>query len=454
MSDVHMPLLASYKLPLWFEHLANLPFVGPIICLVGIVMAALVPAKYAELPKQHIPAPPESQLFPSMSAVTEIESKDPQTPQPCSTGLTTRLLPFKNAKGEIEWAFTEDLPPGSELDAFKSPEAMVLKFEKSDDILSPVTSNSSNNDSLISSKKLVSSVLPQMNTPTSTMSEDEKNKDDDLETEGGDNLYHQCPHCDSTFKMRGYLTRHLKKHAPEKAYRCPFHKSSIYVDNNDVTHQCHPSGGFSRRDTYKTHLKARHFRYPEGVTIKERGLSTGNCSMCGEWFENAEIWCEIHIEGGECKHLPAGFKGKSRIKNRLKKQMNRMMKQQRQKLKVSAEQLLPTLNTPGSQCTPSVVDSYDCNSPASVSSSIDQHRPQPLVSSVPSSVPESVLKSPDMLHDALEFIAYPESDYDDDFCLDTDQLGMFPSTPFHPAQMRSGYVQSVPSVYSVPQYTR
>ena len=45
--------------------------------------------------------------------------------------------------------------------------------------------------------------------------------------------------------------------------------------------------------------------------------------MCGEHFNSAEIWCEIHVEGGECKFYPWDLKGKSRIKNRLKKQIQK-----------------------------------------------------------------------------------------------------------------------------------
>lgn len=404
--------------------------------MLALVISRLFPAtNHVDIPetleKTPVHQPEWAKLFPSMDHASTLKhescetSDSPygQTPQPCSTGLTTRLLPYKNSNGEIEWAFSDDIRPGSELDAFKSPEVMNLKSSANSDLLSPVTSNSSSN-SLGCNKKLMSpSVLPQLNTPSSTTSDDDKQKDEEGDDSTG---AHQCPHCLSRFKMRGYLTRHLKKHAPEKAYQCPFHKSSIYKDENDITHKCHPSGGFSRRDTYKTHLKSRHFRYPEGTSIKSRSLSPGNCSMCGEWFENGEIWCEIHIEGGECKYLPLGFKGKSRIKNRLKKQMNRMIKEQRQKLKASGTTVasndyqLPSLITPNSVNTPIRSNSLEYNhSPAtSVGWPIDQlHIPdQSLHGSVYSQ--EVMLQAPVMLQ------AAPDQ-YDDDFCLDTDQLGAF-----------------------------
>lgn len=440
MSDAFAPLLkGNTKLPVWLNSLLQLPIVSPLVWVLLIILAALIPAKYGQLPKEEEPKE-QQRLFPlidkaqdSFSASSQHENT--QTPQPCSTGLTTRLLPFKNANGEIEWAFTDDLPAGSELDAFKATEVMNMKLGKGGDILLPVTSNSSNDDSLLSNKKNTSSLSsPQVNTPSLTASEDDK-KDDGENAEGSE--HYQCPHCESTFKMRGYLTRHLKKHAAEKAYKCPFHESSIYKDENDIVHKCHPSGGFSRRDTYKTHLKSRHFRYPEGVSIKDRTASPGHCSMCGEWFENGEIWCEIHIEGGECKYLPHGFKGKSRIKNRLKKQFNKMMKEQRQKAKgkgkgksaggATMDYQLPVLYTPNSVNTPVPGSaSYDYNqSPTlSVSSSIGQQHipPQSLHDTVYKSTPQPTLVTPQQLE--------AQDDYDDDFCLDTDQLGVFAHNQF------------------------
>lgn len=111
-----------------------------------------------------------------------------------------------------------------------------------------------------------------------------------------------CHYCDAAFRNRGYLTRHIKKHAIQKAYHCPFYNESTPPDL-----RCHASGGFSRRDTYKTHLRVRHFIYPDGVKPKGRGKSSGHCAQCGEFFENTENWVEQHIESANCKGLPDGF---------------------------------------------------------------------------------------------------------------------------------------------------
>lgn len=291
----------------------------------------------------------QKSLFPDISNVdtlpetqevvddSEYESEDgkvfsPISATPCSTGLTTRLLPFKNDEGEIEWAFTEDKEM---FGLYENQQHLTLQPEHS---LSPTVSNSSNNESIISNhKKIVQDEENEededgspLTSHSSPFTPDEKKMalDDDLDGE----KMHQCPHCEASFKIRGYLTRHLKKHAVKKAYSCPFHEFSVYIDENNIKHKCHPSGGFSRRDTYKTHLKSRHFKYPKGTKTKERLSTLGLCSMCGENFPNAEIWCELHVEGGECSYLPSGFKGKSRIKNRLKKQLS---KQQQRELEQS-----------------------------------------------------------------------------------------------------------------------
>lgn len=111
-----------------------------------------------------------------------------------------------------------------------------------------------------------------------------------------------CHYCDAKFRIRGYLTRHIKKHAIEKAYRCPFYK-----EDSPKELRCHNSGGFSRRDTYKTHLKTRHLLYPDGVKPNERNRSHGHCAQCGEYCASAKNWVESHIETGQCKGLPQNY---------------------------------------------------------------------------------------------------------------------------------------------------
>ncbi|CCF56107.1 hypothetical protein KAFR_0A06720 [Kazachstania africana CBS 2517] len=111
-----------------------------------------------------------------------------------------------------------------------------------------------------------------------------------------------CHYCDASFRIRGYLTRHIKKHSIEKAYHCPF-----YNEHQPSELKCHNSGGFSRRDTYKTHLKSRHILYPKGVKQNERNKSTGHCAQCGEFFQNLDHWVETHIESGECTALPSNY---------------------------------------------------------------------------------------------------------------------------------------------------
>ncbi|CAI4057734.1 hypothetical protein SUVZ_02G5690 [Saccharomyces uvarum] len=115
-----------------------------------------------------------------------------------------------------------------------------------------------------------------------------------------------CHYCDATFRIRGYLTRHIKKHAIRKAYHCPFFNCATPPDL-----RCHNSGGFSRRDTYKTHLKARHVLYSKGVKPQDRNKSSGHCAQCGEYFPIIENFVENHIESGDCKALPQGYTKKN-----------------------------------------------------------------------------------------------------------------------------------------------
>ncbi|KAK9386751.1 hypothetical protein V1515DRAFT_537070 [Lipomyces mesembrius] len=140
---------------------------------------------------------------------------------------------------------------------------------------SPVSSNSSPSSSPGKQHAMVHSSSSSPHQPSSTQT-------------------FQCPHCSSKFRIKGYLTRHLKKHAINKAYTCPF------FDPTSST-PCHSTGGFSRRDTYKTHLKSRHFVYPAGTRSDQRAGMRGWCAACGMLFACNENWVENHVEGGECR---------------------------------------------------------------------------------------------------------------------------------------------------------
>lgn len=115
-----------------------------------------------------------------------------------------------------------------------------------------------------------------------------------------------CHHCEASFKVKAYLTRHLRKHNNAKAFVCPFYEDGELDHAGSVVKRgtkCHPTGGFSRRDTYKTHLKALHFIYPPGTKSSERQLIGGRCAGCFEFFDNNASWLKAHIEGGECRGI-------------------------------------------------------------------------------------------------------------------------------------------------------
>ncbi|KAG7195641.1 uncharacterized protein KQ657_003408 [Scheffersomyces spartinae] len=148
---------------------------------------------------------------------------------------------------------------------------------------------------------------------------------------------YDCPHCDAKFKVKGYLTRHIKKHNSAKAFTCPFYQDDAVEGeyspetkpNNSnmasfaprnpslpggiVGTKCHPTGGFTRRDTFKTHLKALHFIYPPGTKLSERNMIEGRCAGCFQHFKNNAEWLETHIERGECQGSVRSFNGSNEV---------------------------------------------------------------------------------------------------------------------------------------------
>lgn len=411
------------------------PLIAVLSVLFQLVSLVLIPSfpvdKYVdqthekENDVQQVPL--ESHIFPTIRNHS-IDNTNTANPQQCSTGLTTRLLPFKNKKGEIEWAFAEeDDIEGDALDIFKITDnkkdnfGVSMEDNLSKEDLSPTLSNSSNNDSIISAEKKHS---VKEETPATLPPSPDSVHDKD----GSGNITYHCSECDASFKIKGYLTRHMKKHAQKKAYHCPFHDVSIYIDEANVTHRCHPTGDFSRRDTYKTHLKSRHFVYPDGVRAKQRQLVAGQCSMCGEHFENSELWSEIHIEGAECKYLPAGFTGKSRIKRRIHKELRQANKDRasHNSTPISSAILSTPIASSAASLTP-LTSGYTGSPTSSVASSqadAAHLRFRELPSGSPSYYPthsESPLQN---LFVASASIQQHEDteEYDDEYCLDVDQM--------------------------------
>lgn len=162
--------------------------------------------------------------------------------------------------------------------------------------LSPVSSVKSNNSVNGCGQASSLSTISSVSHDDDDLGEEDESDNDTPESE----KIHECGFCDAKFRIRGYLTRHMKKHSSQKAYHCPFHDSNS-------SNKCHATGGFSRRDTFKTHLKARHFKYPPGVKSSNRTGMIGWCGICGERSINNEIWVERHIEGGKCPGLPKSY---------------------------------------------------------------------------------------------------------------------------------------------------
>lgn len=336
--------------------------------------------------------PPSGSNF--MAQESQINHIQPHTTP--SSGLTTRLLPYKNARGEIEWAFTEDLAAyrhAQQASESSYPYAPMLLPEDDFDVELNDDDINIGNDSAapaphlprLSNQDSSSNMQPYRNhahqqahpgrqlqqghqvqqgqvqflnqnllaKPASSRNQAIENRASSSPLHHHDPIHHpgavkaevksttgqtpptcgftpvptddnifKCPECLVVFKIRGYLTRHMKLHSEKKAYMCPFNIGGPEASpDKDAGTRCRHNGGFARRDTYKTHLKSRHFAYPQGIKNKDRLRSLGWCSMCGLKFPNAEIWAELHIEGHECLFLPHMFHGRSRFRENLIKNL-------------------------------------------------------------------------------------------------------------------------------------
>ena len=94
-----------------------------------------------------------------------------------------------------------------------------------------------------------------------------------------ENRPYLCQICGRGFSRSNDLFRHSKRHWKEMgddkgAFKCPFNTNlfgsgELNKETSSLV-PCHPTGIFSRCDTYKNHLKALHFEYPQGTKKKDR----------------------------------------------------------------------------------------------------------------------------------------------------------------------------------------
>ncbi|KGU12468.1 hypothetical protein MEQ_01713 [Candida albicans P87] len=130
------------------------------------------------------------------------------------------------------------------------------------------------------------------------------------------NRPHICKYCERGFARPNDLFRHVKCHwkeigSDQGQFKCPFKNmdSSKRENQEKVTgntgvpdHCCHNTGIFSRCDTFKNHLKAIHFQYPNGTKKEQRNLVNGKCRMCQQEFRNVDDWMHNHIETNSCPY--------------------------------------------------------------------------------------------------------------------------------------------------------
>lgn len=126
------------------------------------------------------------------------------------------------------------------------------------------------------------------------------------------NRPHVCKYCQRGFARPNDLFRHIKCHWKEIGsdkgqFKCPFKRLNGVgneADGNVAASSdncCHNTGIFSRCDTFKNHLKAIHFQYPNGTKKDQRGKVPGVCRMCQLEFANVDDWLVNHIEKNDCK---------------------------------------------------------------------------------------------------------------------------------------------------------
>lgn len=138
---------------------------------------------------------------------------------------------------------------------------------------------------------------------------------------------HVCKECGRAFTRLNDLSRHERRHlkntfseaiedvdyqdgltgtSKTTIYKCPYWHQEYDTSRKNFpgalckNGKCHSSGVFSRGDTFKNHLRALHFVYPEGTKKKNRGNVSGHCKSCGQACENADSWLKYHVLNHQC----------------------------------------------------------------------------------------------------------------------------------------------------------
>ncbi|KAK6198154.1 uncharacterized protein RJT21DRAFT_123017 [Scheffersomyces amazonensis] len=116
---------------------------------------------------------------------------------------------------------------------------------------------------------------------------------------------HICKYCNRGFARSNDLFRHIKCHWKEIGsdkgqFKCPFKHMEVSAESTTDDNCCHQTGIFSRCDTFKNHLKAIHFQYPNGTKKDQRTKVAGKCRMCQTEFKNVDDWLSNHIEKNQC----------------------------------------------------------------------------------------------------------------------------------------------------------
>lgn len=257
-----------------------------------------------------------------------------------------RTLPNDEHYASSHFSGTPQMIPPA-ISSFNNHNSNILKQDNGSTNSPSITASKSNDISPVSSNGNGTDVLPE-----------------NFQLPEGVNYI--CHYCDASFQVRGYLSRHIKKHAIVKEYTCPYYrhvnetksfmehnlKTSYYKNDEDaedarkkfqsMKHVCHNHNGeFWRKDTLMIHLKKKHYsvdrntlklvleqkKLEQGPNVKSKPKIDatklpGTCICCNERFANADDFCNNHVLAGSCAALPNGYSIKTNLDDEDEKKKN------------------------------------------------------------------------------------------------------------------------------------